>query len=876
MNLEEADTRSNGRSYSQYHHVQDRETNRPLTTYFRSAFETMIYESEPSRNFFFVIDGLDEFDGNPREIVDLVSGLAKHPCVKICVASRPWPEFEDAFRKQPSLRLEQLTRADMRKYVANLIGDDEYYQALSGLEPAAASSLTHIIEQQSQGVFLWVYLMVRSLREGLHNADRVSDLFARLNALPRELEHLCSIEETDRRPVLVAKSPGATISQATILSYKSPSSTNTSSEHTNFSFQHAGSSFAATSLGGMSRMDEQKYTRDENEEDLDYVSIASNENEIASQVSRRMTKPELMAVRMFGRSFTEVEDLQALHKELLAKLGTGRFINNYRKALKNYVLELKEIARTPLEKDTIKVVENRKNRQAIALRIVEHTAPEDHDDRTRRNDPVDDASNRKYLENWARTVYGPPDVETLSTDVYGAVSEDEEESSDEDVDTNELKTLTATNVDQTLDFLRNPAPLRLLILQLRMLLLSTSTQEILSVTPKRALEVVEAANDSSASVLNRCKAWVERQTASHWDWWPLRPCIPILTSGNALLKWEVSAFVPIQHILTKLEQLCGKSLYVRLSQDEAKTVKSVLHLMDEHPPECYCCTTTTTSMNWVMALANIYQLFWKLPLIHLMAPSMGTVSLSRAQARYTPNDINTGGSIVLQPQRFPAAEIQSSPSDRLTGTQAHDPAPNTIPPVVSSCVVFGIRDMHGFHDIEHLDTDVQLNDSTFFQQLKESHKKHRWRVQNWLSPYVFRYCRFVQVSTTRRCTSALSDKGSSRSFLLSVSLVSEKRSPMNTDIPMSTNTPHALLLQRRLSSTPCGFPFFCARAIFLVTGLFFRNGCISVVGSQLVVAIWFEYHRRRGNAWCRLRAPIGATAQTESSLVFKPNTCCRL
>lgn len=470
----------------------------------------MIYESEPSRNFFFVIDGLDEFDGNPREIVDLVSGLAKHPCVKICVASRPWPEFEDAFRKQPSLRLEQLTRADMRKYVANLIGDDEYYQALSGLEPAAASSLTHIIEQQSQGVFLWVYLMVRSLREGLHNADRVSDLFARLNALPRELEHLCSIEETDRRPVLVAKSPGATISQATILSYKSPSSTNTSSEHTNFSFQHAGSSFAATSLGGMSRMDEQKYTRDENEEDLDYVSIASNENEIASQVSRRMTKPELMAVRMFGRSFTEVEDLQALHKELLAKLGTGRFINNYRKALKNYVLELKEIARTPLEKDTIKVVENRKNRQAIALRIVEHTAPEDHDDRTRRNDPVDDASNRKYLEDWARTVYGPPDVEKFSTDVYGAVSEDEEESSDEDVDTNELKTLTATNVDQTLDFLRNPAPLRLLILQLRMLLLSTSTQEILSVTPKRALEVVEAANDSSASVLNRLKAWVER------------------------------------------------------------------------------------------------------------------------------------------------------------------------------------------------------------------------------------------------------------------------------------------------------------------------------------------------------------------------------
>jgi hypothetical protein len=150
----------------------------------------MVSAPETPRKLFFMIDGLDEFDGNTKEVIDLVLGLAKHSHIKICVASRPWLVFADAFEDRPSLRLEQLTRDDIRKYIARFFANNKHYTRLSNLEPVKASSLINDLTEKSKGVFLWVYLVVRSLLDGLSNADRLSDLVARSLALPPDLEEL--------------------------------------------------------------------------------------------------------------------------------------------------------------------------------------------------------------------------------------------------------------------------------------------------------------------------------------------------------------------------------------------------------------------------------------------------------------------------------------------------------------------------------------------------------------------------------------------------------------------------------------------------------------------------------------------------------------
>jgi hypothetical protein len=154
------------------------------------AFKTMVSEPQTPRTFFFMVDGLDEFDGDSNELVDLVLDISKHPHVKVCVASRPLLVFSDAFEERPSLRLERLTRNDIRKYVASHFANNKHYARLTKLEPDGASKLVNDIVDKAAGVFLWVHLVVQSLLDGLSNADRMSDLTARLAALPPSLEDL--------------------------------------------------------------------------------------------------------------------------------------------------------------------------------------------------------------------------------------------------------------------------------------------------------------------------------------------------------------------------------------------------------------------------------------------------------------------------------------------------------------------------------------------------------------------------------------------------------------------------------------------------------------------------------------------------------------
>jgi hypothetical protein len=156
----------------------------------RRIFKHII--SDLSRQFFFLIDGLDEFNGGPKDVIQFVLEAAK-PNVKLCIASRPWLPFEDVFKQKPSLLLERLTREDISIYVTEHFHANEHYNRLQDCEPMAASILIPQVVDKACGVFLWVYLVVESLLEGLSNADRVSNLQARLDALPPDLETLFDV-----------------------------------------------------------------------------------------------------------------------------------------------------------------------------------------------------------------------------------------------------------------------------------------------------------------------------------------------------------------------------------------------------------------------------------------------------------------------------------------------------------------------------------------------------------------------------------------------------------------------------------------------------------------------------------------------------------
>lgn len=95
------------------------------------------------------IDGLDEYEGDRNgshaEIARLFRTMACSANIKICLSSRPWLVFEDAFRFSPSLRLQDLTSGDIFQYVEDkLNGHDRMVQLLEQ-DPVSAKALVEEI-----------------------------------------------------------------------------------------------------------------------------------------------------------------------------------------------------------------------------------------------------------------------------------------------------------------------------------------------------------------------------------------------------------------------------------------------------------------------------------------------------------------------------------------------------------------------------------------------------------------------------------------------------------------------------------------------------------------------------------------------------------
>lgn len=139
--------------------------------------------------FCFFIDGLDEYDGGHSEIIDIISCLASSPRIKICVSSRPWNVFRSAY-EVPGARkimLQDLTKNDIEGYITSTLMGNERFRQLNGPDESCKPLMLAIMKQ-ARGVFLWVFLVVRSLLRGLTDNNDVPTLMRRLDHFPKDLD----------------------------------------------------------------------------------------------------------------------------------------------------------------------------------------------------------------------------------------------------------------------------------------------------------------------------------------------------------------------------------------------------------------------------------------------------------------------------------------------------------------------------------------------------------------------------------------------------------------------------------------------------------------------------------------------------------------
>jgi len=141
-----------------------------------------------STRFCFFVDGLDEYRGDSSEVIDVLKTTIKSAKIKVCLSSRPWNSFQTVYGKgHDQLVLHKYTRNDIKLFVQEHLKEAEEFEELKALDKQYGNFVQEIVDK-AEGVFLWAFLVVRSLRRGFANADTITDLRRRLMELPSDLE----------------------------------------------------------------------------------------------------------------------------------------------------------------------------------------------------------------------------------------------------------------------------------------------------------------------------------------------------------------------------------------------------------------------------------------------------------------------------------------------------------------------------------------------------------------------------------------------------------------------------------------------------------------------------------------------------------------
>ncbi|KAL5044744.1 hypothetical protein BDW71DRAFT_209114 [Aspergillus fruticulosus] len=167
------------------------------------------------------IDGLDEYEGDSRgqaELVKEIQNWGSQENVKIICSARPHQEYMQAFTNhERSIPLHEYTKGDILEYVMS---------SFCKASPSDFSTHSNVlvlakeIVALAQGVFLWAYLVVRSLCPKLQ-IYTIKQLQGMLCAKPRSLDSLfdqmldkidpLTQQQTEKFLLLAAYSPYYTL-----------------------------------------------------------------------------------------------------------------------------------------------------------------------------------------------------------------------------------------------------------------------------------------------------------------------------------------------------------------------------------------------------------------------------------------------------------------------------------------------------------------------------------------------------------------------------------------------------------------------------------------------------------------------------------------
>ncbi|PTB65093.1 hypothetical protein BBK36DRAFT_1121703 [Trichoderma citrinoviride] len=166
------------------------------------SFEALLSLCGKTIKLTLFVDGLDEFDTPPIEVVNCIRHIKArcHSGIKVCAASRPWTEFQDEFNDGPMLQMHLQTQEDMRDFITKSFAGNRGFLEQQQLRPEATSQLLADILQRANGVFLWVSIVTKYLLNDFSEGQSISQAQDTLGHLPTDLSSLYDVIWAGIRP----------------------------------------------------------------------------------------------------------------------------------------------------------------------------------------------------------------------------------------------------------------------------------------------------------------------------------------------------------------------------------------------------------------------------------------------------------------------------------------------------------------------------------------------------------------------------------------------------------------------------------------------------------------------------------------------------
>ncbi|KAI9726272.1 MAG: hypothetical protein M1828_001545 [Chrysothrix sp. TS-e1954] len=162
------------------------------------AFKMVIPTALLNTNVFLFLDALDEHHGDNQSLIDLIHALTRQSLMedarhtlKMCLASRPWPIFKNAFGHCKGFEIHKYTSHDIWLYThRRLVAASPTFQSVNEGHINRIESLTREITSKAKGVFIWVRLVLREVIDEYRNGSSMDSLLQEIESMPAELEDL--------------------------------------------------------------------------------------------------------------------------------------------------------------------------------------------------------------------------------------------------------------------------------------------------------------------------------------------------------------------------------------------------------------------------------------------------------------------------------------------------------------------------------------------------------------------------------------------------------------------------------------------------------------------------------------------------------------